>query len=168
MAYIVQTDLESRFGAERVAQIFQIQNSDGTTTGNADGPSLTATIADAGAELEELLGVVYVVPFAQVGGAYDQAIMEIVSVFTMYRGSLLRRPEYTTEGRVAASPYAQAYRQALARCQEIKEGKRRLTNQALKPANVGGQLVNSNPSDVNPYFYFLPNPVDGTGGMDPY
>lgn len=166
--YVTQANLEARFGAERVAQLFSIQQSDGSFTGSADAPSLTQTIIDASAELEEVLGVEFVIPFAVDGsGNYDPAIVEITSVFTMYRG-MMRRPEYQGD-KQGSAPYEQEYARALKRCTEIKEDKRTLVGQSRQtPANVDGQTTNTNPTDVTPYHYFLHNPITGEGGADSY
>src|SRR5579859_8066607 len=104
--YVTQTDLDARYTSERVAQVFSIQLADGSSTGNADGPSLTATIIDASGELEELLGVTHVVPFA---APYDPAIVEIVCAFAMYRGTAQRRPEYSPPQQREKSPYEKDY-----------------------------------------------------------
>lgn len=164
-AYVALADLEIRFTAARVAQVFSSPGVDGSDSGVVDTDALNLTIADASAEFDEVAGTVFPMPFAQVDGAWDPAIIEIVSIFVMYRGTALRRPEYSGDGR-KLSPYEKEYEKAMKRCKEIKEGKRRLVGvngaAAAVPANTGGQRSNTNPTGIKPYHYFSPSPT-GTG-----
>jgi phage gp36-like protein len=148
-AYIAQSDLEARFGVERVAQVFSVIQPTGSYSSSADSTAVAAGIADGCAELDELLGVVYVTPFAPLpGGGYDGAIVEIACIFTMFRAAL-RRVEYDPTQKDAPGLYERPYRLALKRCEEIKLDKRRLQNQtAIVPANIGGQFTNSAPDTV--------------------
>ena len=148
-AYIAQSDLEARFGVERVAQVFSVIQPDGSYGSSADATAVAAGIADGCAELDELLGVVYVTPFLPLpSGGYDGAIVEIASVFTMYRAAI-RRVEYQPSAKDAPGIYEVAYNRALKRCEEIRLDKRRLQNQTqITPANVGGQFTNSAPDPI--------------------
>jgi len=148
-AYIAQSDLEDRFGVERVAQVFSVIQADGTYGSAPDADALAAGIADGCAELDELLGVVYVTPFLPLpDGDYDGAIVEIACTFTMYRAAS-RRIEYDALQKDTMSPYERQYNRALKRCEEIKLDKRRLQNQTfITPANIGGQYTNSAPDPI--------------------
>lgn len=163
-AYTTQVLLERRFTKERVAQLFSIQQDDGSSTGVVDAATLDACIADASAEFDSILGPVFPMPLSQVGGVWDPVIVEIVSIFTMYRGGSLR-PEFTSVVGQATKvrPYADEYKDALARCKEIKSGQRRLAGNAPPPKNQGGEVIVNNPSPNADPMYFWPN-SDGTGG----
>ena len=159
--YVVLADVESRFTKERVAEVFSTQAADGSTPGTADATAFLAAATDASAEFEEILGVTYVTPFVT---PFDAAIVEIVAVFTMFRGARLRRPEYATGDAKTTGPYDADYRLALQRAFDLRDNKRRLTNQAIKPATVGGAQTIYLPDAVKPG-YFLPNPTTGEGGF---
>lgn len=163
-AYTTQVLLERRFTKERVAQLFSIQQDDGSSTGVVDASTLDAVIADASAEFDSIIGTVFPMPLSQVNGTWDPVIVEIVSVFAMYRGGSLR-PEFAMVlGRgEKVRPYADEYKDALARCKEIKSGQRRLAGNAPPPKNQGGEVVVNNPSPNADPMYFWPDST-GRGG----
>lgn len=159
--YTNQASLIARFTAERVAQLFSVQGVDGSDSGAIDTDALAATIADAEAEFESIIGPVYP-SIQQVNGQWDPIVTYIVSVFAMYLG-IARRPEYL--GGKGENPYAAAYKHALMWMDEIKSGKRRLMGTTAASLNRGGEILSINPTDtIAPYFYFSPNPRTGEGG----
>lgn len=159
--YTDKATLERRFTKERVAQFFQVQAVDGSSTGVADPDTLDAAIVDASSDFDEIVGVNLPMPLVQNAGNWDPAIVEIVSVFTMFRGASLR-PEYAD---AKVKPYESDYKMALQRAREIQQGKRRLIHNQPGASNAGGEVTVNNPSpDAAPH-YFWPNPQDGRGGM---
>lgn len=166
--YVTQADLVARFTAEKVAQLFSVQQPDASDSGAVDSTAFTAIAGDAGTEFEEIMGTEFDVPFAaESGGGYDPAIVEIVAIFTMFRAAS-RRPEYSAADHKSA-PYAREYHLALTRCHDIKAGKRRLVGANRKlAANTGGQTKSNQPDGIAPYFYFVHNPNDGTGGASQF
>lgn len=116
--------------------------------------------ADASAEIDELLGAVYSVPFP--GPTYDPAIVEIAAIFTMYRGAA-RRPEYVADEK-RPNPYATERKDAMKRLDEIRIDKRRLALATPLPSNAGGIVSLGTPTSDGSS-YFLVNPDTGTGGF---
>lgn len=161
--YVDQSQLELRFSAERVAQLFSVQAADGSDSGAVDTATLNAIIVDASAEFDSLIGVEFPMPLVQVSGAWDPVLVEIVCIFVMFRGAS-RRPEYGGNDQKKLNPYEKEYQLALKRCVEIKEGKRRLAGNTPRPANQGGEVLNTNPDGITPYWYFWPDPYTGEGG----
>lgn len=161
--YVTQADLEKRFTRQRVAQIFSIQQSDGSDSGAVDSDTLAAIIADASAEFDSILLTVFTT-LTQVGGLWDSTIVECVSVFVMYRGTSQLRVEYAANG-TKLSPYEKDYLAAVKRVKEIKAGERRLAGlngvTTQVPANTGGENTSENPSGIRPFRYFWPSP-DGS------
>lgn len=163
--YVTSDDCVARFGAERVAQFFCAQSADGSTDGTVDSTAFLAAATDASAEFDEIVRTTYGASMPFQGPPYDPAIVEIVCIFTMRRGAL-RRPEYKSVDKNKAGPFQEEYDAAQLRAQEIKRGERRLAVDTLaRPANSGGEVVNTNVVGARP-FYFTPNPSDpSTGGM---
>lgn len=160
--YVTQADLEARFTAERVAEFFSVLSGDGSSTGVVDPDSLEAAITDACAEFDEIVSTEYLAAFEV---PYEPSIVEIVSIFAMFRG-VMRRPEYSSWSKPDLRPYERDYIAAVKRAKEIKSGERRLSR-TLDAANVGGKLINFAPEAVQPA-YFSPNPTTGEGGMQGY
>jgi phage gp36-like protein len=155
--YVQQADLEVRFTAERVAEVFSVRASDGSTTGVADDASMHVAALDATTEVNEKLAPVYATPFV---APLPASVVEIVAIITMWRG-MVRRPEFLTEKN--SKPYEMQYRDARTRLQELHDGTSKL-DERYRAANSGGAVVNENVETARP-FYFTANPDDGSGGM---
>ncbi len=159
--YGVQLDVEARFGADRVGQLFSSINADGSTTGVVDSAAFAAAAQDAKAEIDRVLGTVYPLPFLPdpVTGLYDATLIEVWSVITMFKG-LLRRPEFWVGDKGFLETQ---YKVTLGILRDLQTSKSLLTTTA-KPINVGAVIVTESPTD----YYFIIDPDDGSGGMDGY
>jgi hypothetical protein len=159
---VSQTDLESAFTAERVAEVFSVQAADGSTTGVADATSLAYSIRMGSAEAARLL----------IGAGYDveamdattcpDTIKQLVLPLVMHNG-MRRRPEYMGKP-IADVPYHEEWKQARADLKDLREAKQRVSA-ATPPANVGGQVRTNAYTTVQP-FTFLGDPRTGTGGFN--
>lgn len=151
-AYCALADLEVRFTAERVAQVFSVQSADGSTTGVADAASVLAACNDVTARISSRLGGVYVVPFV---APIDDVILDLACDMAMWVG-IRRRPEFVTQERFR--PYADLYKDATAQLEDIRTDKARISA-AKVPANAGGVDSYTTPDAATP-FYFQPDPND--------
>lgn len=141
--------MESRFGADRVAQHFAALLPDGSYTDAADPAAISAAIADAQAELDSILGMEYQTPFQ---APFDPMLIMMGTSIAMFAGNR-RRPEYATPNRDQMLPYEREYKIAMRTCEEIKQNKRRLAHRMIVPGNVGGQTTNTLPqsfADIGP------------------
>jgi len=159
-AYVDQNDLEQQFGADRVAQAFSVIASDGSSTGAADAGAVAYGIRMGSAEFDRLALGIYgaSMPFA---APYPDTVKQLVGIFVMH-GAMLRRPEYNLDPK--RSPYLADYMQARADLAEIRSAQQRIAK-TLTPANVGGQVATSQPSNQQP-FTFVGDPSTGCGGFN--
>ena len=158
-AYVLQTDLEAQFGADRVAQAFSVVQPDGSYTGTADPAALAYGIRMGSAEFDRVAIGIYGDSMPIPDPAPD-TIKQLVGIFVMH-GAMLRRPEYA--GDPKKSPYFNDYTTARADLEAIRKAQQRLST-TLTPANVGGQIANSLPVSQQPFF-FVPDPTTGCGGF---
>lgn len=160
LSLVNQTDLESAFTAERVAEIFSVQAADGSTTG-IDPNSLAYAIRMGSAEVARLL----------IGAGYDveamtevtcpDTIKQLALPIVMHQG-MLRRPEYMSDPK--KSPYYEAWVQARKDLDELRKAYQRIAKDT-PPANVGGQVTSNAHTAVQP-FTFLGDPRTGKGGFN--
>lgn len=122
MAYVDQAYLDALFGADRVAQVFSVIGTDGTSAGTVDATRLSACVAAASAEFDGLMLGAY--PDGWTGTVPD-AVKRWVGIFTMHAG-MLARPEYGTTKREQV-PYFTDWLQARADVKEARHGLQRVT-----------------------------------------
>lgn len=158
MAYHTQDDLEARWTAERIAEIYSVQASDGSTTGEADATAVAAMIADVDAEIDSILGGVFDTPFT---GTIDPILTAIACDMNPWRG-IQRRPAMLADAR--NQPYKVLHDEAIAKLREIRDGKRILSS-ARNAENTGGEVVDTyNVEGAQPH-YFTRVPSTGEGGL---
>lgn len=158
MAYHTQADLESRYTAERIAELYSVQAPDGSTTGVADATALAATIADVDAEIDSILGGVFTIPLAPV----DPVLVGIACDLNPWT-AIKRRPAMLADAR--NRPYLDRYTDAIAKLKEIRNGER-VISATKAGANVGGEVANDQP--ITETFYFIRDRATGAGGLGGY
>ncbi len=160
-AYVDQSDLELQFTAQRVAQVFSVQASDGSTVGTVDADSLAYAIRMGSTIADRILIGAYAasMPFPE---PYLDALKQCVGPLVMHEG-MIRRPEYFGTD-VKTLPYHAAACQAREDLKEMRNAIQRL-DLTIKPANVGGQLTTSQPSNQQPWT-FIADSVSGRGGFN--
>lgn len=155
---VAQSDVEDRFGVERVAQIFSTQSPDGSMSPTATTTAVNAAIRDAGAMFNSMMvDAGYVIPLVS---PIPDVVIAIICDLVPWLG-IRRRPEFAADKSNVV--YLDAFREARATIQKIRDGKQRL-NVALVPTNQGGELTLMNPVAAQPK-YFEPGD-DGTGGFN--
>lgn len=157
MAYHTQDDLEDRWTAERIAEIYSVQATDGTTTGEADATAVAAMVADVDAEIDSILGGVFDTPLSPV----DPLITAIACDMNPWRG-IQRRPAMMVDAR--NQPYKLLHDEAIAKLRDIRDGKRIISANHVA-ANVGGEVIDTyNVEGAQPH-YFTRDPSTGEGGL---
>ena len=159
-AYVDQTDLESRFGAENVASAFSVIDETGACTGEVDQTRLASAIVMGCDELDSLL--VGASP-AEWRPPYPTTLKRLAGILVMHEGYFGKR-EYQADP--TKNPFFQRWGQARADLEKIAKGQgQRVTPEAI-PSVQRVSVINHNPESSKPGF-FIPRP-DGSGGLSGY
>lgn len=159
-SYCTQVDLEARFTAERVAEVFSVATSSGETTGTADSTAVAAAITDACAWVGQFLIGIHQsqMPF----GTIPPVVKMYACDATMFFG-MRRRVEHRGK-KPEETPFYFEFSMAQAGLKQVREGLLRI-DKDLPPANTGGSVASSTPPTLKPHF-FVPDPSTGTGGFN--
>lgn len=160
-AYCTTADLEARYTAERVAQVFSVQAADGTTAGTADSSAVTAACADASAWVAQFLIGVHAsqMPFATVPDVVKMYACDVAMFFGMRR-----RPNNLGK-KIEEIPYGHEFLLARDGLKMVREGLLRIDKDS-SPANAGGMVATQLPMDLRPAGTFITDPTTGSGGFE--
>ncbi len=155
VSFVTSDDLVQQFTAERVAEVFSVQDSSGATTGIADATALAYAIRMGSAEAERVLLGAYgsVMPFT---APYPDTLKQLVGPLVMHAG-FKRRPEY--RGKPQESPYFEDWKQARTDLDQLRIAMQRLSKE-LQPANTGVSVKQTRPATITKGGYFN---ADGNG-----
>lgn len=158
MGYVTQSDLETMFGADRVAQVFTAVSLDGSSTGIVDPDRIAQAITMASAEFDGLMIGAYPSPWTQ---PYPPLVVRYVAILTMHQG-MLARPECSAMQRENV-PYYNDWAQARDDIKELRKGLMRV-NAETKPAQISKAGVYRPASSTAP----TPSYFNGPNGMGGY
>lgn len=159
--YCTQSDLEARYTAERVAEVFSVQDADGATSGTASGAAVVTACTDASAKVASYLIGVH--SDAMNFGSVPELVKYHACAIAMYLG-MRRRPEIGAM-KAETVPYYRDAQDAVAELKLIREGILRVSKD-LKPANAGGSVASQLPTELQPSGTFITDPTTGNGGFE--
>lgn len=159
--WVNQDDLEKAFTPEKVAEVFSVQQGDGSSSGAADAAALTYAIRMGTAEIERVILGAYAGKLDYIATTCPDTLKQLVLPCVMHQG-MLRRPEFMRDPK--QSPYFEVWKQAREDAKGLREGYQRIAAN-VDPANVGGQITNSAPTVRKPHT-FLADPRTGKGGFN--
>lgn len=160
-AWVDQTDLEKAFSAERVAEVFCVQDAQGVSSGTPDNAVLAYAIRMGTAEIERLILGPYAGQLEYTAADCPDTLKQLVLPCVMHQGQL-RHPDFMKDPKT--SPYFEAWKQAREDTKALRDGYQRIAA-GVKPANVGGQIMQSSPTNQRPHT-FVADPRTGRGGFN--